>query len=55
MNNQITTLTTNSRGLFDLLITDSGRVVVDIKNITIPRAVVEIENFFYTSRSERKE
>lgn len=52
MNRQVCKMQKNDSGLYDLLITEDGYTVADVRNITFQRAVVEIEDHMHTKGGE---
>ena len=41
-------LTKRENGLYDLVITDGPIPVAEVKNVTLQRAVVELEDYMHT-------
>ena len=52
MNDYSCELRQNEKGLYDLEIRDGLAVIVKLRNIPFRRAMVEIENHFYTKRRD---
>lgn len=47
---RVSVLEKNGNGLFDLTIREGAEVITAITNVTLQRAVVEIENNMHTKR-----